>query len=128
MSLDNYFIMSSQLDMTYRPFKKSAIFKQNEVINLFCLRMPPVLNMTYARETSKNVEKSKGKHHRAKMYCVSLRNKKNSQCGRKGVWNNTLMYREEYKGLYIENSGGRIENKLHVKDMTKIWEDKDNQD
>ena len=127
MSLDNYFIMSSQLDMTYRPFEKSAIFKQNEVINVFCLHMPPVLNMTYAWETSKNVENTKGKHHRAKMYCVSLRNK-NSQCGRKCGWNNTVMYSKEYKGLYVENSGGRIEDKLHVKDMTKIWEGKDNQD
>ena len=62
--------MSSQLDMTYHPYEKSAIFKQNEVIDLFCLHMPPVLTMTYTRETSKNVENTKGKRQCVKKYCV----------------------------------------------------------
>ena len=75
--------------------------------------MPPVLTMTYARETSKKVEKSKGKR----------------QCVKRTVWNNTLKYREEYKGLYAKNSGGGSDNTTCMfEDMTKRERVKGDQD
>ena len=62
--------------------------------------------MTYARETSKKVEKSKG----------------NVSVSKRTVWNNTLMYRKDYKGLYAKNRGG---GGRHDKERERVNGDQD---